>query len=164
VLSFPQVERALAARRYERALALIEKQRQEAGEVAADVLDLLAGRARRGREVLRLVASAGEKVKGVRLSVRLAGMRVRAVAVKATAEGVEVEAAGVRQLLPPEELAPLALYRLAAAAAGKRARARLLLARFLLDAGESEEAATLLGELARDPEVGEEARRLLSDL
>ena len=163
-VTFPEVEKALDENRFADATEIIGQRRGEAGPLAGPILDVLNERALRGKALSEAVAANPERVKGLRITVTVAGMRTLGKVKSASPEGLAVDAIGMECKIRFQDIRPSTLHRLAGHAMKETPQNRLLLTRFLVDIGSTDEATEVLGELRKDPEVGEEARRLLSDL
>ena len=164
VISFPEIEKSIKENRYAEALLTVEKERKSAGTVARNLLDVLAGRAKRGALLMDVVARSGERLKGERIPTTLAGMPALAVVGSASENGFDTDVAGISVSIPFTDVRPSTLHRLAAIVLENVPSNKLLLARFLVDIGDTEAAGVSLDSLRDDPEVGQEARRLLADL
>jgi hypothetical protein len=164
VVSFPEIDKLLAANGYADALAAVQKEQAAARDDAKKSLEILKSKAERGAKLTGLVVAGGAKLKGRRITVDIAGMRAQAKIESVSAEGLKVDAAGIPADVAWKEISQYVLCGLARDAMDNTPQNHLLIAKFLLDIGRKDEAVKELEPLFKVPEVAEEAKALMKGL
>ncbi|MBN1809360.1 MAG: DUF4832 domain-containing protein [Planctomycetes bacterium] len=160
---WPEIEKALAANRYDEALALIKTKSAGADENGRKSLEMLGARAARGNRLIAAVAANPAAVRGQKITVSVAGMKALAGITEVDKTGVQAAAAGMPLTVAWDAVSPFKLYSLAALALPDTPENKLLLAEFLVDIGRPDGAKALLKEL-KDSPVAKQAADLLQRL